>query len=199
MPHCGSSPGRDAKEETIPLDEKTLSKIRLRALPKTKETASKVAGELRKRYDLFFLHLDTQVPARLTSIIRWAVSTSKIPQREWKAPIPTSTIEEYLAENPDVDSGSSSEPQGQKKDWKLEVDKFISKCGRLDQERRRSWSELAPADYGLPRKLHRKPSRASSMTSSISEGHVSPDEDGPSRKVLHYDDWSKSARDLKAE
>lgn len=167
--------------ESSPPDDKKLSTIRLSVSPKTLEEATRVAGDLRKRYDLLFLYLETPTPARLTAAARWAISVSKIPPHTWKAPIPTDVVEEYLVENTHESSGGTSSPI-QTKDWKRGVDKFISRCDELDQRRGRRRSGLPPVDD-----RPRKHSRASSKASSISEGHVSPDDDGPSRKVLHDD------------
>ena len=174
-------PGTTIDGGLIPQDNKKLSKIRLGLPPKTLEATTRAAGDLRKRYDLLFLHLETTTPARLTAVARWAASVSKIPLHAWKAPIPTAMIEEYLSRNNSVDD-SASNSQTQTKDWKRAVDDFISRCDELDQTRGRSG--LPPIkDDEQPRKR----SRASSRGSSISEGHVSPDDDGPSRKVLHDD------------
>jgi len=163
--------------------------------PRTMDTASKVAKELRKRYDLLFLRLETPVPVQLTAVARWAVSASKIPSQAWKAPITTWMIEEYLAENVNTDSESNAELQIQPTDWKLVVDEFISTCDELVQAREQHWSALLPDNDQLPghsrissrtssRASSRTGSRTRSRTSSISEGHVSPDDDGPSKKDL---------------
>lgn len=153
-------------------------------LPKTLDAAARATGDLRKRYDLLFLHLEAPAPPRLTAVARWAVSVSKLPSRAWKAPIPTPVIEEYLSEHT-RGNGSGSSPPIQTKDWRRVVDEFISRCDELDQARGRRRSGLPPVDdHDQPRKQ----SRGSSRASSISEGHVSPDDDGPSRKVLHGDD-----------
>ena len=167
--------------EVILLDEKKLATIRLGVLPKTLEAALKVAEDLRKCYDLLFLHLETSVPARLTSVARWGISALKIPTHTWKAPLPTSLIQEYLAENIDANSGSSSKLQTETRDWKLMVDGFISRCDELEKERHLP----KPPPAGSRAQKH---SRPSSIGSSISEGHVSPEDDGPSRKVVRYDD-----------
>lgn len=163
------------------LDDKKLSKIRVSVLPKRLEAAARVALDIQRRYDLLFLHLEIPAPARLTEVMRWGISASKIPPHAWKSPIPTEVIEEYLSESGKVDRGRSDSPV-QIMDWKQVVDTFISKCDELDQTRGRQRSGLPPVD-DQPRKR----SRASSRTSSISEGHVSPDDDGPSRKVVHGD------------
>ena len=163
------------------LDDKKLSKIRLSMRPKSLEGAARVALDLQRRYDLLFSHLGASTPARLTAVLRWAIPDSKISPRAWKSPIPTEVIEEYLSESGKVDRGRSDSPV-QIMDWKQVVDTFISKCDELDQTRGRQRSGLPPVD-DQPRKR----SRASSRTSSISEGHVSPDDDGPSRKVVHGD------------
>ena len=153
-------------------------------LPKTLDAATRAAGDLRKRYDLLFLHLETPTPVRLTAVARWAVSVSKIAPRAWKTPIPTLVIEEYLSENVD-ESGDGSSPRIQTKDWKRVVGEFVSRCDELDQTRGRRRSGLPPVDDD---DQPPKRSRGSSRASSISEGHVSPDDDGPSKKVVHdYD------------
>jgi len=164
----------------ILLDDKKLSTIRLGVLPKTLDAATRAAGDLRKRYDLLFLHLEAPTPVRLTAVARWAVSVSKIAPRAWKTPIPTLVIEEYLSENAN-ESGSGSSPQTHTKDWKRVVDEFVSSCDELDQVRGRRRSGLPPVDDD---DQPPKRSRGSSRASSISEGHVSPDDDGPSRKVV---------------
>lgn len=170
--------------ERSPSDDEKRSTIRLGVLPKTLEAATKTAGDLRKRYDLLFLHLETPTPVRLTVVARWAVSVSKIPPHAWKTPIPTQIIEKYLSENAN-ESSSRPNPRIQTKDWKRVVDGFVSRCGELDQTRRRRRSGLPPVDDS---EQPQKRSRGSSRASSISEGHVSPDDDGPSRKVVHDDD-----------
>ena len=168
----------------MPPDDKKLSTIRLGVLPNTLDAATRAAGDLRKRYDLLFIHLETPTPARLTAVARWAVSVSKIPPHAWKAPIPTPIIEEYLSENAN-EGGSGPSPRIQVKDWKRVVDEFIAKCDELDQRRGRRRSGLPPVDDD---DQPPKRSRGSSRASSISEGHVSPDDDGPSRKVVdNYD------------
>jgi hypothetical protein len=148
------------------------------------ETASKVAEELRKRYDLIFLHLDPPISVPLTAVVRWAVSTSKVHPQAWKAPVSTSVIEEYLAEL------SPSGPLDETKDWSLVVDEFTSKCDELDRARRQSWSEVSSSsDRG---RINNQASSSSSSRASVgsrcssipSEGHVSPEDDGPSRKVV---------------
>lgn len=173
-----------AERALILPDDRKLSAIRLGVLPKTLDAAIRVAGDLRKRYDLLFLHLETHTPVRLTAVARWAVSVSKIAPHGWKAPIPTLVIEEYLSENANH-NGSGSSPRTQTKDWKRVVDEFVSRCDELDQKRGRRRSGLPPVDDDDEPP---KRSRGSSRASSISEGHVSPDDDGPSRKVVHdYD------------
>lgn len=163
------------------LDDKKLSKIRLSMRPKSLEGAARVALDLQRRYDLLFSHLGASTPARLTAVLRWAIPDSKISPSAWKSPIPTEIIEEYLFESRKGDS-SGLNLSVQMRDWKRVVDGFISKCDELDQTRGRRRSGLPPVD---DQPLKR--SRASSRTSSISEGHVSPDDDGPSRKVVHDD------------
>ena len=152
------------------------------------EAASVAARELRKRYDLFYLHLDTQTPVRLTSVVRWAVSTSKIPPHAWKATVPTSVIEEYLAENPNPNGASPSTSGEKKRDWKLEVDKFISKCHELDQEGGQGLSGL-PCTDDPPWGQGRTRSTISSRAGSISEGNLSPDQErGRGRPGLPFTD-----------
>ena len=180
-PVTPNGPRTRTNQVFVPLDDKKLSKIRLNVPPKTLEAATKVAGDLRKRYDLLFFHLGTSKPARLTAVARWAISVSKIPPHAWKASIPTLIIEEYLSKN--TGNNSESSPPIQTKDWKRVVGEFVSKCDELDQMRGRRLPGLPPIDD-----RRRGRSRASSGASSISEGHVSPDDDGPSRKVLRYDD-----------
>ena len=192
--------GTRTERNVTPLDDTKLSATRLSVLPKTLETASKVAKDLRKRYDLLFFSLETPTPARLTAVARWAVSATRIPPHEWKAPVPTSVIEEYLAESTNANGGSNPKPRTQMRDWKLVVEKFISTCDELSSVGERHWSSAPPADdqpqWDL-RPSSKVSSRASSLragprmgsrASSISEGHVSPDDDGPSRKVLYDDD-----------
>lgn len=178
-----NGPRTGTYREFISLDDNKLSKIRLNVLPETLEAAARAAGDLRKRYDLLFFHLGTTKPARLTAVVSWAVSVSKIPAHAWKAPIPTSMIEAYLSENAAENSSGTSSPVQMTQDWKRAVDEFISKCDEMDQARGRRRSGLPPVDDQL-----RRCSRASSKASSISEGHVSPDDDRPSRKVVHHDD-----------
>lgn len=179
-----NDPGTRSDRELIPPDDKKLSKIRLGVLPNTLESATRAARDLQKRYDLLFLHLEAPTPARLTTVARWAVSASKIPPHAWKTPIPTAMIEEYLSENANED-GSGSRPQIQTRDWKRVVDEFVSRCDELDQTRGRRRSGLPPVDDD---DQQQKRLRVSSRGSSISEGHVSPDDDRPSRKVVYDDD-----------
>ena len=105
-------------------------------IPKTLDAATRAAGDLRKRYDLLFLHLEAPTPVRLTAVARWAVSVSKIPPHAWKTPIPTLVIEEYLSENTN-EGGSGSSPRTHTKDWKRVVNEFVSRCDELDQTRGR--------------------------------------------------------------
>ena len=141
-----------------------------------------MAGDLQRRYDLLFLHLGTPKPLRLTSIVRWGISNSKIPAHAWKSPVPTQVIEDYLPDEPDDRPTSSIQAE---KDWVQVVTNFISKCDHLyktiDSEPRTSTSDDRP----------RVRSGVSSGTGSLSEGHVSPEDDGPSRKVVHYDDQTR--------
>ena len=137
-----------------------------------------MAGDLQRRYDLLFLHLETSKPLRLTSIVRWGISNSRIPAHAWKPPIPTQVIEDYVPGEPE-DHPTSSIPE---KDWVQVVTNFISKCDHLyktiDPEPRTSTSDDHP-------RIH---SRTSSRTSSLSEGHVLPEDDGPSKKVVRHND-----------
>ena len=165
-------------EGLTPPDEKKLAVIRLRLQPKIRETASKVAEDLQRRYDLLFLHLETPKPLRLTSIVRWGISNSKIPAHAWKSLIPTQVIEDYLPGEPD-DFPASPIPE---KDWVQTVADFISGCHHLYKS-----TEPEPwLSAGDDRPRAR--SRASSRASSLSEGHVSPDDDGPSKKVVYHND-----------
>jgi len=162
---------------TLP-DEKKLRTIRLRLKPEARESVSRAAEDLQRRYDLLFLHLETPKPLRLTSIVRWGISNSKIPAPTWKSPVPTQVIEDYLADEPD-DPPASPIPE---KDWVQVVADFISKCDHLykitEPEPWPSVSDDRP----------RARSRASSGTGSLSEGHVSPDDHGPSKKVVRHDE-----------
>lgn len=138
--------------------------------------------DLQRRYDLLFLHLDTSKPLRLTSIVRWGISKSKIPAHEWKSPVPTQVIEDYLPDEPgDFPASPISE-----KDWVQVVANFISKCEQLYRIEEQKPQPLASYDH--PQASSRTSSRASSRASSLSEGHNSPDEDGPSKKVVRYYD-----------
>ena len=148
-----------------------------------RETASKVTEDLQRRYDLLFLRLETPKPVRLTAALRWGISKLKIPAHAWKSPVPAQVIEDYLAEEPD---GHLAPPI--LVDWVQVVNKFIPLCSYLDNA-----TESEPG----PRPRYKRPragsgasgaSGASSGASPISEGHVSPDEDGPSRKVVRYYD-----------
>ena len=83
-------------------------------------------------------------------------------------------IEDYLADERD-DRPASSIPE----DWAQVVNKFVSRCDYLDNE-----PEPEPRPRGdRPRVRSRRSSRAG----SISEGHVSPEDDVPSKKVVHND------------
>jgi len=135
--------------------------IRFGAKEKTREKALRVAEYLQRRYDLLFLHLKNPKPVRLTAILRWGISNSRIPAHAWKSFVPTLLIEDYLTDS------ASLVPE----DWVRVVNEFISGCGHLDET-----VESEPH------------SRASSRTSSVSEGHVSPEDDGPSKKVPRWDD-----------
>lgn len=160
--------------------------IRLGANPKVLEIASKVAGDLRRRYDLLFFLLETPKPVRLTAAVRWGISNSRIPTHAWKSPVPTQVIEDHLAdkqgEQDDHPAPSTPEDGAQvaKKDWVKVVNKFISGYDHLDK-----MTESEPRFSRSGRPAVR--SRASSRASSISEGHVSPEDDGPSKKVVCYD------------
>jgi len=171
------SPRTRTERDDALLDDRRLSTIRLSVPPETLEKASKVAVDLRKRYDLIFLRIGTPTPVRLTTVTRWAVSTSKVPPNAWKKPVPTSMIEEYLAENVNANSANSN-PRAQISDWWVVVDEFIFMCDELGQTRELHRSELP---FAGDRGQKRASSRASSRTSSRSEGHVSPDDD-PGRK-----------------
>ena len=151
-------------------------------LPETLEAAGRVAIDLQRRYDMLYLHLETSKPVLLTAVVRWAASASKIPAHSWKIHIPTTVMEEYISESVGKD-GIGSNSTARVGDWKPVVDDFISKCDELDQRRGRRCSGLPPVG-DQPRRHSRESSRAS----SISEGHVSPDDDGPSRKVVHHDE-----------
>ena len=141
-----------------------------------REAASRVGEDLQRRYDLLFLRLETPKPARLTAAVRWGVSNSKIPAPAWKSPVPTQVIEDYLADERD-DRPASSIPE----DWVQVVSKFISRCDQLDYATEPE--PRHPPRNGGPRVY----SRASSRGSSISEGHNSPEDDGPSKKVVRHD------------
>lgn len=140
-----------------------------------REAASKVAEDLQRRYDLLFLRLETPKPMRLTAAVRWGISNSKIRAHAWKSPVPTRVIEDYLADEPEDRPASQI-----LKDWVQVVEKFISRCDHLDKT-----TESDPRSFSR-RGRSRGRSRGS-RTDSISEGHVSPEDDGPSKKVLHYD------------
>lgn len=71
------------------------------------------------------------------------------------------------------------------------VGDFISICEELDKEEERNLPELPLVDDRARKYRGRKYSSASSIGSSISEGHVSPEDDGPSKKVVRYDDKIK--------
>ena len=175
-----SEKGTDRK--LLMQDERKLSKLRLSMLPATLEAAARVAIDLQRRYDMLFLHLETSKPVLLTAVVRWAASAPKIPAQSWKAPIPTIVMEEYISESAGK-NGVGSNSTARVVDWKPVVDDFIAKCDELDQRRGRRWSGLPPVGD-----QPRRHSRATSRASSISEGHVSPDDDGPSRKVVHHDE-----------
>ena len=127
---------------------------------------------------MLFLRLETPKPIRLTTAVRWGISNSKIPAHLWKSPIPTQVIEDYLVAEPAGDHPASPIL---KKDWVQVVNEFISMCDHLDKA-----TEPEPR---LPSRNDRPRvrSRASSRASSISEGHVSPEDEIPSKKVVCYD------------
>ena len=164
-------------ERFTPPDEKRLATIRLGAKPKLRRAASRVGEELQRRYDLLFLRLETPKPVRLTAGVRWGVSNSKIPAHAWISPVSTRVIEDYLADERDERPSSSIS-----KDWVKVVNKFIFRCDQLDYATEPK--PCSPSRNDGPRVR----SRASSRASSISEGHVSPEDDGPSKKVVRYDD-----------
>ena len=66
------------------------------------------------------------------------------------------------------------------RNWAEVVAKFVSGCERLDNATEQEPMPSSP--YDRPR-VH---SRTSSRASSISEGHVSPEDDGPSKKVPDF-------------
>lgn len=127
---------------------------------------------------MLFLRLETTKPIRLTTAVQWGILNSKIPAHLWKSPIPTQVIEDYLAAEPAGDRPASPIL---KKDWVQVVNEFISMCDHLDKA-----TEPEPR---LPSRNDRPRvrSRASSRASSISEGHVSPEDEIPSKKVVCYD------------
>ena len=199
---------RDQSRDSSP-DEKKLAAIRLLAGPKVWRTASKVAEDLQRRYDLLFLHLETPKPVRLTTAVRWGISNLKIPAHAWKSPAPIQVIEDYLADElDDLSTSQTAElrknitklekflledlrltdgpgdrlaPSTFEKDWARVVKEFISRCDHLYNT-----MELEPGP--LSNDHSRASSRVHSRASSISEGHVSPEDDGPSKKVVCYDD-----------
>ena len=142
-----------------------------------REAASKAAENLQRRYDLLFLHLETPKPVRLTAAVRWGILDSKPPTHAWKSPIPTWGMEDYLADEP-VDPLAPSSL----KDWVQVVNKFISGYGYLDNP---TEPEPRPTSRNTRPRV-RSLASASSRTSSISEGHVSPEDDIPSKKVVDY-------------
>jgi hypothetical protein len=131
-----------------------------------------VAEDLQRRYDLLFPRLGTPKPVRLTAAVRWGISNSKIPAHAWKSPVPTQVLEDYLADEP-VDRPASSIL---KNDWAQVVNEFVSRCDRLDKT-----TEPEPRPFSR----NDRP-RAPFRAGLISEGHVSED-DGPSKKVVRYD------------
>ena len=136
-----------------------------------------MAEDLQRRYDLLFLHLGAQKPLRLTSIVRWGISNLKIPAHAWKSPVPTQVIEDYLSHEPDDCPTLSTLEKG----WIQVVTNFMSKCDHL-------YKTTKPEPQSLRRHGRQAHSRASSRAGSLSEGHVSPEDDGPSKKVVRYDD-----------
>ena len=147
------------------------------AKPNVREAASRVGEDLQRRYDLLFLRLETSKPARLTTAVRWGVSNSKIPASAWKSPVPTQVIEDYLADEQN-DRPASSIPE----DWVQVVNKFTFRCNQLGYA-------MEPEPQHSSRKDGRwAGSRGSSRAGSISEGHISPEDDVPSKKVVHHDD-----------
>ena len=138
-----------------------------------------MADDLQRRYDLLFFHLEIPKPLRLAAAVRWGVSNSKIPARAWKSPVPTQVIEDHLAD----EQNDRPAPSVLEKDWVQVVNKFISGCDHLDKA-----AGPDPGPFSCNDRRQRVRSRASSRASSISEGHVSPEDDGPSEKVLHWDD-----------
>ena len=68
------------------------------------------------------------------------------------------------------------------REWERVVDEFLSKCDHLGTT---TEPEPTPLLRNNRRRAH---SRTSSRASSISEGHVSPEDDGPSKKVVRYND-----------
>ena len=167
---------------TLP-DKRKLATIRVRLDPESRELTSKAADDLQRRYDLLFLHLETPKPLRLTSIVRWGISNSKVSAHAWKSPVPTQVIEDYLTDKPDDPPASPIT----EKDWVQVVKKFISICDHLDKTIEPEPGLFSFGDNPLAH------SRGSSRASSLSEGHVSPEDDGPSKKVVCYDDPSRAS------
>ena len=161
---------------TLP-DEKKLAAIRLRVQPKIREEVSRVAEDLQRRYDLLFLHLESQKPLHLTAALRWGISNSKIPAHTWKSYLPTEVIAHYLAD----ESGDRIFPSRPEKNWGQEVTEFIVKCTHFD-EAMRSGQRFSP--------LHNPPrsacARASHREDSRLEQHVSPDDDGSSKNFVDF-------------
>ena len=86
-------------------------------------------------------------------------------------------IEDYLADEADDCPALSTLEKG----WVQVVDEFVSRYDRLYKTMEPELGSFSP-DYSPQVR-----SRASSRASSISEGHVSPEDDGPSKKVVCYD------------
>lgn len=83
-------------------------------------------------------------------------------------------IENYLAEESDNFLISPIS----EKDWVQVVNRFVTRCSHLDKV-------TGPFSHGYRSRVS---SRASSRAGSLSEGHVSPEDDGPSKKIVHFDD-----------
>jgi len=128
------------------------------------------AEDLQRRYDLLFLRLNAAKPARLTAAVRRGISNSKITTHAWKSPVPTGVIGDYLADKPDGRRASSIV----ERDWVQVINGFISRRDYLDKTTESGEGPFLQNDRPWKR------SRTSSRASSISEGHVSPEDEGPS-------------------
>jgi len=95
------------------------------------------------------------------------------------SPVPTQVTEDYHADGP----GDCPAPPALER-WAAVVDEFILMCDHLDETARQ---ESERSSYDGQSRAHSRLS-LSSRGSMISGGRISPGDDSPSKRIVHYDD-----------